>query len=220
LVAQLDRRHADQEAAGLGSPALTQALVEKLLAASLAIADAEPTEPEPTRVPAQEAPSERHPLWDDLAGGGHQASSVRLIDFDKEAGVYTHQTRRHGGAWSEPEPIRPAAIESERRATAALAGVRLRVVCTALSLSRSRGPRGGAGSSPGTRRSSCRPRAPSDDSGSERGPGDPPPLGAQRSGLRHVALRDAGYCGGRRDDEPFSDERVASIVRPREVAPS
>jgi hypothetical protein len=40
-------------------------------------------------------------------------------------------------------------------------------------------------------RPSCRSRAPDDPD-----PGDPPPLGAQRGGLRH-ALRDAGYHGGR-----------------------
>jgi hypothetical protein len=197
LAAELDRRQAEQEAAGLGSQALTGALVAKLLAAALAIADAEPTEPEP--VPAEEAPSERHPLLDDLEAGRIRPR-IRQVGFAPRTGVWTSRTRRNGGRWSPRHVI--AVSRPVPRSTS-------------LSLSRSRGPRGGSASRPGARRSSCQPRAPSDDSGSEPGP---PPLGAQPG---QVAVA-TGCRGGH---EPLTADvgaQVASIVQsghPREVAP-
>jgi hypothetical protein len=58
---------------------------------------------------------------------------------------------------------------------------------------RIRAPRVRCRCHPGRRRSSRCPRVSGDD---DPDPGDSPPLGAQRGGLRH-ALRDAGYRGGR-----------------------
>jgi hypothetical protein len=173
----------------------------------------------------------REQQWKDR---GRFRSRARRCHYVPRVGL-AHQTRRGDGPWSTRDVVddqmieqerqrSPSWPESERLAAAALEGLRRaerharearpRGVRTSLSLSRSRGPRGGARSRPGTRRSSCRPRAPSDDPGSEPGPGDPPPLGAQP---RQVAV--AARC--RVDDEPITAEQLASIIhgdRPREVA--
>jgi hypothetical protein len=143
------------------------------------------------------APSGRHPFWDDLAAG--RVRPKRRIDYDEETGEHTIQVRQGDGSWSQPKVVQPEVVEEERQRNprwpemelgvrVALAGLRraerhaqrarLRAVRTILPPLRSRAPRGGAKSRPGARRPSCRPRAPSDDPGSE--PGEPP---------RHCAAR-------------------------------
>jgi hypothetical protein len=106
--------------------------------------------------------------YHDLRSGRVQPSTVRSIGVDRETGAWTHHVRRHGGEWSAPEVVtdqmiqaNPPSPETERLARAALTALhrawrqdqraRMRVVGTALSLSRSRRPGGRSEHRPGHR---------------------------------------------------------------------
>jgi hypothetical protein len=143
---------------------------------------------------------------------GAQPSRARFIDVGPEPGTHKVRTRHRDGEWSAPEAVTdqmieaerqhsPSWAETERRARAALRGLRraeqllrgLRVVPPPR-------PQGWNEHRPGHRPATGSRGPPSGDDGDLD---EPPP---RRSGLRHIfeALRVLGYL----DDEPLAAGRA------------